>query len=455
MPSNKDHIDNIFGENHVLSQETMQKYLDGDLSPQEMHAVEKIMVDDDFYDDVLEGMELIKDSHVSKNHIQEINNKIPEILEDKNGKRVFLPLISGIAASIALVIGLVYLFNSNETGTIPDTDSAYKAPIESAPSEKTIPGSNTIEDKKEYDSSEGADLEKSNKDSNPIVFRNQLSQDDDSPSKSIAPENYIQSEDDEYTLIKSEDQEQPLPTILEESNSEGDFAFSVEEAEEEMMDFEKISLKDKSGLGYMSDDITTGTASETNNKASVSNQMLAIADPAVIPISNNGGVTAISNSERKADKSRKEKVAAPSYREDSYQAKSVNKKEHHNKKKESSEIASRSSIDLGADADMKFNAGQYEKAASLYELTLQQHPTDVHSLYMAGVAYIKSNESKKAISYLSKVTTDKNIGGDAQWYLAIAYADQGNITKAKETLNKIINGNGSHALNAKEALKKL
>ncbi|HCW07765.1 MAG TPA: hypothetical protein DGG95_10425, partial [Cytophagales bacterium] len=79
------------------------KYRKGELSPKEMHALERQTLNDPFLSEALEGTENISAEDLMSD-VSQINRKILK----KKKATLFTPL--RIAAGIALVIGSVILF---------------------------------------------------------------------------------------------------------------------------------------------------------------------------------------------------------------------------------------------------------------------------------------------------------------------------------------------------------
>lgn len=460
MAEPKDHIENIFNTDKVLSQETMQKYLDGDLTPQEMHEVERIMVENDIYDDALEGMELMKENPtLSETHLSDIKASIPSIvgIENTSKRRFLYPMIGGIAASVALIIGFIYLSGSEKINQESPTQTAYK---KEASEQKLY-----TEDAKELEATvEEATNEKVSIPEENTAFLNKpivATQDD---SEDLTPETAFKLEADKE-LVKDKRDER-LVAATEKTGSSGvetrNFSNEFYADPPQVDEMEEVMMDDimADSVGFPNQVIISMNDSKnTADYAALSQDMLAMADPAMIHSRSLNGVTAIESDEdlsSDAGKIRKEKVATPRYRDDSFQAKSHNKKEHKGKQKADDVTPTRAAVDLGADAEMKFANQEYEKAASLYELTLQQHPSDAQSLYKSGVSYIKTGEAEKAIKNLRLVTGDKTVGDDAQWYLAVAYIQNGDPENAKSVLQQLADSSKSaHAQNAQTMLTKL
>lgn len=79
----KDLKDILSNLNTEVDQTTLLHYLQGHLTPQEQHDVEKSIIDDEFDTDALEGLEKIKDSQQLSFMVEQLNRD----LKKKTGKR--------------------------------------------------------------------------------------------------------------------------------------------------------------------------------------------------------------------------------------------------------------------------------------------------------------------------------------------------------------------------------
>src|ERR1700744_253745 len=89
----------------------VHKYLRGELSAREMHALEKAALDDPFLSDALEGLATPEDLDQD---LSELKNRLDGRVTEKRSRILTLPRI-GIAAAVILLagLGLIYLYSSN------------------------------------------------------------------------------------------------------------------------------------------------------------------------------------------------------------------------------------------------------------------------------------------------------------------------------------------------------
>ncbi len=81
-------------------QDDISRYLDGSLSPEERHALEKRALDDPFLADALEGAE----AH-SRNFSADVN-ELSARIQRKQGKETLFFTPYRVAAGLALLIGI-------------------------------------------------------------------------------------------------------------------------------------------------------------------------------------------------------------------------------------------------------------------------------------------------------------------------------------------------------------
>ncbi len=448
MKSSNDHIDKIFGQENVLSQDMLEKYLNGELSPQEMHEVERIMIENDIYDDALEGLELMRNNPAqhSKN-LLDIKAAVPGIVGVQETKhRKLWPIAGGIAASIALIIGLVFIFSKEEQTNATahysseDVGSTSKKQTEA---EEEIAIKNTDKSLKQKEEKETVpeanDAAMSYEQSKPIVRESGNEKDEVVPlAEGIADVQVMEAEEETEPGESTEELEVAEKSAIEKESLNDNFRL-----EEEKTSY--FDAQTESSKGFLNNK-NTEYKSVIDYEA-LSQEMLSLSDPAVVAMvesnEDSKNVIPIDKSElRKGGnnggrKRRKTSVSQPNYRNDSYQARSQNKKDHSGKKKTADDIAGRQGPNLLEDADHKFAIGNYSQAASLYELVLQQQPSNAGVLYNTGVSYIKTNQPKLAIKKLSKIKNDKKLGSEATWYLVIAYLKNQNEEKAKSLLKEL------------------
>jgi hypothetical protein len=121
-----------------------QQYYAGTMPAQDMHALEKAALEDPFLADALEGYVHTVNATVE---IEKIKQKLPPYKEEQKAVVIAFnkKLWMRVAASVALFIGLGYLFfnlnDKNETKTIAKNNSEVEEKIDSNKIEKSDTGS--------------------------------------------------------------------------------------------------------------------------------------------------------------------------------------------------------------------------------------------------------------------------------------------------------------------------
>ena len=111
------------------------------------------------------------------------------------------------------------------------------------------------------------------------------------------------------------------------------------------------------------------------------------------------------------------------------------------------------------DAMHSYENKKYTEASLLFDSYLVSNPNDAQALYFGGMSYYENHNYKKSIPLLEKflkqkadIVYQKN-SQDAEWYLANSYLKVDQKQKAKTLLQKIANSNGKYSSQAKSLLK--
>lgn len=119
----------------------VHKYLRGELSAREMHALEKAALDDPFLSDALEGLATREDLDQD---LSDLKSRLEGRVTEKRSRILTLPRI-GIAAAVILLagLGLIYLYTSNSKQKANVVSTTHPAPpaddLASTPTTPTPP----------------------------------------------------------------------------------------------------------------------------------------------------------------------------------------------------------------------------------------------------------------------------------------------------------------------------
>lgn len=97
----------------------------------------------------------------------------------------------------------------------------------------------------------------------------------------------------------------------------------------------------------------------------------------------------------------------------------------------------------------------YFEAVNAYQKLVANNPDNVKNNLFLGISFLGTNQPKKAIEILSKLTTSEEFHYDIQWYLALAYIKNKEIPQAQTTLNNLSKEENYYQKEAQEILDKL
>lgn len=111
------------------------------------------------------------------------------------------------------------------------------------------------------------------------------------------------------------------------------------------------------------------------------------------------------------------------------------------------------------DAMQSYENKKYTEASLLFDSYLVTNPNDAQALYFGGMSYYQNHDYKKTIPLLEKFLKQTSSIGyqknnqDAEWFLAESYQKTNQNQKTKILLEKIANSNSKYASQAKALLK--
>ncbi|HNP24133.1 MAG TPA: hypothetical protein PKM63_12790 [Panacibacter sp.] len=99
-------LENILNNEDDLSQDQLKKYLSGEAGPDDIFAVERGMVESEFIDDAVEGLQAFSSESKLEHFVDEINKNLGIQLQErkqKKEKRKIKNLLWGIIAVIVIL----------------------------------------------------------------------------------------------------------------------------------------------------------------------------------------------------------------------------------------------------------------------------------------------------------------------------------------------------------------
>jgi hypothetical protein len=474
-------VKNIFEHTDCILEEMLMKYVSDKLSPAEKHEVEKHLIDCDMCSDAVEGLQRIGDKKKISNITAELNQKIQTRIdtneEKKAGKIIFLQQYRtqlAVAASIAVLIGLIWFFRSNSMKELDPISSEkifadkfepYKSdkdeskessntPVSEAPALNKVDKESSERAKGDREPLHNAAAEDKKTDLKQIEFASKLSKEGTNAEEgyyratdnkksavpaTAAPKADAVVRDESVALDKNEEADQKatapkeaMPTktvpaasagasgnaaLAFEKNKANDNRNVQEEAESKQQNTEVMALqtKSKSGKdrskGKKSGEVQTAQSQPESTPVTISNAMGSQTD-IVLADSVSAGLTTTSTT--------------------------------------------------GADdADIamkKYDQKDYAGATEDFEKTLAKDPNNYNALFYSAVSYMSTGQTDKAITNLNKVLEKKDgeFYDAAQWYLSLAYIKKSDTQNARRNLMELQkNSKSKYQKQADETLKEM
>lgn len=118
------------------------------------------------------------------------------------------------------------------------------------------------------------------------------------------------------------------------------------------------------------------------------------------------------------------------------------------------EITYRQTLEKGI---QQYDAGQYNQALGQFQLILKAHPSDVNAQFYGGLCLYKLHRYTEAHKMLDQAMQNQIsfFYAEAEWYKALSYIGQNDTKQARKTLKKIVNEGGFYKNKASEKLEQL
>lgn len=84
---NKDLLNILSNSNKEIDNQQLMDYLSGKLSGPEKHEVEKVMADNDFMNDAVEGLQAVDHQQDIQSYVEQLNKDLHKKLQKKKGRR--------------------------------------------------------------------------------------------------------------------------------------------------------------------------------------------------------------------------------------------------------------------------------------------------------------------------------------------------------------------------------
>jgi len=103
----------ILNKSGQITEQKLMDYLEGRLSPDDAHEVEKLMVDSGFLDDAVEGLSQMKDKQKIAGILQELNGHLKTRTKPKKKKNLLIipdQLTLAVATTITVLLLIVIAY---------------------------------------------------------------------------------------------------------------------------------------------------------------------------------------------------------------------------------------------------------------------------------------------------------------------------------------------------------
>lgn len=437
---------NIFSNTTCISKETMLKYINKQLSEEELYGVEKHMIDCDLCTEAIEGMRFAENSSVLFAMDHEIDQRA-----NKGMAKTSLIRNLMVAASILIIVSGTYFTYNLYDSSFLDEGLALHNKVETT--EKIVDEENFILPITDKTTVSEKEIEQKNVANSPSI-NEPVDESNTIKLPAIKPiEDGFKSEDIEEVVMADKvvsddiiEIEEPLAFEIEEEFDDMAMSNEVETAanslktedngllqnQESINKAKKSSVKKKS---LATNRISTFDVSKENTKY--------IEDYKVVDY-----LVEYQNAEdlREATLS---KSVPPNFstKEDKTRA---------DKEREESiiKVTYQKTLETGIHY---FKLEKYDEALIQFNLILVKHPEDVNGLFYGGLSYFHLSQYEKSISMLDMVLQNKAtvFNQEAKWYKALTLVALQDKRKAKKVLQEIIDEGGFYKTKAEMKLNEI
>jgi tetratricopeptide (TPR) repeat protein len=381
--------------NGMISEEAMLAYLQNSLSAEEMQQFEKLLKDDPFAQEALEGLQAAQNVPSVTKSIATVKKNVREKTGAKEGKVIQLHWSNYAWAAVVfgLLIGIGFLmvnYMGNKTDAIAQN------------TEKTLDAETKLLEGKE----EAPRFESATADSMPIEQQTVT----------------VTTDSVSYRVTNAE--------ALTGKDNSGTFSTKVQE---------DVLSKPIAATGAAKQEEQKATAPVVaqNNQAGVKS----------VPAKN----AAVGNEEaslKEGESKNLETVVVSSYKKEAKKDKNAGTAAA----SDANAAAKNNEADV-TEAMKNFNAGDYEKSGQQFSTVLKKEPNNADALYFGGISdYINNTNAKGEKNFDKLLKSGSRYAEGSKWYKANILIQKGKTTEAKKLLNDLANSNSSYK---ERAVKKL
>lgn len=395
-------LNHIIMQTDPLTKEEMQAYLDGNLSPEEMHKIELKMASDQLNDDAMEGFSLTPGALAGfaaiENNFQNFHGA-HSAGSTSAGSAFGTSMIVSFSIAIVTALGLSIANESFNSMEQEDRRNNLQVQVNISQTEDNIDES-VYESVKEEDIVE-AEIEAELADVKPTIENKQITS--------------------EIAMAIQQEAEQPVD---DKSN---------ETEEEESFKVEPITIESPQTIATL----PTKSIAKSNVSAIFLHNLKVVdvsslyANKIRVRNMNDVSGTRVYNSDRAAIRDNSAIISGPYIYVDY--------------------------LEYIDDAMRDFENNKFKQALKSYRVILEHYPDDINAFFYGALCYYNLGKSEKAIVYLERVKLSQinTFDLEADFYIAKSLAQAGKIDEAKAAFLKIEKEGEFYAKRAREERLKL
>ncbi len=414
-----------FLKDGVISEQAMIAYLNNTLSPEEKQQFEKLLAEDPFAQDALEGLQAAQNKAAVSASIASVRTKVRERsgMQEKKMISIHWTNYAWAAAVFGLLIGIGFLM-VNYMGKTTNTGIAENKPAAS-----------------ETEASKQLFEQKANE--TQIQPQGGLVG-TDSALTTIAQGTYTVTVDDANGTTAPEEEKSLKDREDLAVNPQGQQGIAANKL--------KVPVQDTSRFLFSppvtNSTITANNSGGTSPAAPANGTTYAWTDKTVTAADESKNVERVvtTGTKMEADAGLKKnfKAKVPDYKEEAKKADDLNE----------GTAAGRTEAETTIDDAMtSFNKGDYKKSAEQFDEVLKKQPENPDALYFGGISdYINGKNAKSEKSFDKLLKDGKRYIDGSKWYKANILLKKGKTEEAKKLLQELANSNGSYK---ERAVKKI
>lgn len=458
----------IFSNTTCISKELMMKYINKQLTKNELHEVEKHMLDCDLCTDAMAGMKYAKNSSI----LFAIDNKIENRIAANQTNSFFKGgWLMAAASLIAVIFGaylIVSFFNGNKFNesemaiheqTAVPKENFLEEELPSTDSEHTISSEHTTTNNELNleERTEESIKEKVEKPAPTSVL-------EQADYKTSSEKNRLESKNEDIIMDETADPVEAEAVAEEVVTENQDY---YEPNDREALNSQKV-LSSTISAKKDADKTTTKEQKESRSKKSENKQAPAAAQQEVGVSGNTYSAQLKTNQNTFYFSGYKMVDYAIEYQNeedfkklaetDATPVDFLNKEEKEAAEKELEKTVLKETYKSVLERGMlHFKNLAYKDALIDFSTILSKHPKDVNALFYGGLSEYNLKNYKNALSKFNAVLTNAQteFNQEAKWYKSLTLVELNQVNEAKKIMQEIVNEKGFYKQQAQDKLNEL